>query len=97
MSRISESMTNVSGGRVAPRRPRGLLALVGVEDGQSTSLLPLHTPLLQQALSVLADVAVAPDRQIRVEVHSFRQSLESFQVQLTKIKIQRGSRHATSW
>ena len=55
------------------------------QDSQPTSLLALHTPLLQQALSVLADVAAAPDRQIRVEAHPFRQSLESFQVQLTKI------------
>jgi hypothetical protein len=40
--------------------------------------------LWQQAhLSFLADVAVAPDRQIRVEVHPNRQSLESFQVQRT--------------
>lgn len=37
---------------------------------------------LQQAhLSFLADVAVAPDRQIRVEAHPNRQSLEPFQVQ----------------
>jgi cytochrome b len=48
-------------------------------------------------LSFLADIAVAPDRQIRAELHPSRQSLESLQVQRTKVKIRGRSRHATSW
>jgi hypothetical protein len=50
-----------------------------------------------QRLSFLAGIAIAPDRQIRIEVHPSRQSLESFQVHRTKIKIQWRSRHTTSW
>jgi hypothetical protein len=38
-------------------------------------------------LSFLAEAAIAPDRQIRIEVHPNRQSLEPFQVQRTEIKI----------
>ena len=75
-----------------------------VSSGGQNYMSPDTSPFLfeqsdfpQADLSFLADVAVAPDRQIRVEAHPNRQSLESFQVQRTKIKIQGRSRHATPW
>jgi hypothetical protein len=62
-----------------------------------TSVTELVELDLKAHLSFLADVAVTPDSQISVEAHRNRQSLESFQVQRAKIKIQGRSRHTTSW